>query len=283
MTNQSDDDVSDRQPFNPSPVQRLTRDLANAAIQLSDKEARFLVDAYYTMQDNRIRAGAQEKSLGDDPHGVLTWLKDQNLTLEKQIQRALDRYSEAHVVGEWLRGIKGIGPVIAAGLLAHIDINKAPTVGHIWRFAGLDPTVKWGKGQKRPWNTALKVICWKAGESFVKLHNHEDCYYGHIWRDRKDYEIARNERGDNAATAARILTEKKFRAETDAIKHLQAGHLPPAQIHARARRYAVKLMLSHLHHEMYLRILKQDPPFPYPIAHLGHTHFIAPPQPPVAG
>src|SRR5581483_161544 len=25
----------------------------------------------------------------------------------------------------------------------HIDIEKAPTAGHIWRFAGLDPTLRW--------------------------------------------------------------------------------------------------------------------------------------------
>ena len=266
--------------FDSTPIQRLSRDLATAAVTLSDKEARFLVDAYYTMQDNRIRAAAQEKSLDKDgdPHGVLSWLKDQNSTLEKQIQRALDRYSTAHPVGEWLRSNKGIGPVIAAGMLAHIDIHKAPTVGHIWRFAGLDPTSKWGKGEKRPWNTALKVLCWKAGESFVKLSNDPECYYGGIWRQRKDFEIARNDSGQNAELAARILVEKKFNKSTDAFKHLSAGHLPPAQIHARARRYAVKLLLSHLHHEMYIRILKQNPPFPYPIAHLGHVHFIAPPN-----
>jgi hypothetical protein len=44
-------------------------------------------------------------------------------------------------------------------LLARIDIVKAPTAGHIWRYAGLDPTVRWNKGEKRPWNAGLKVLC----------------------------------------------------------------------------------------------------------------------------
>ena len=39
------------------PITRLTRDLRAAARTLSEDEARFLVDAYYAMQRDRIRAG----------------------------------------------------------------------------------------------------------------------------------------------------------------------------------------------------------------------------------
>ncbi len=271
-----------------NPVQRLNRDLANASITLSDDEARFLVDSYYQMQDARIRADGQIRSIEKgakaaakepEPHLVLTWLSEQNRTLENQVKRALEKYVAGHVCGPWLESIHGIGPVISAGLLAHIDINKAPTVGHIWRFAGLDPTVKWEKKTKRPWNADLKVLCWKAGESFVKFHNDEKCFYGHIWKKQKAIYIERNENGDYMARAQQILSEKNFNKSTDAYGHYSEGRLPPAHIHAMARRYAVKLFLSHLHHEMYDKILGKQPPLPYPIAHLGHAHFIAPPQP----
>jgi Transposase IS116/IS110/IS902 family len=278
-----------------TPVQRLSRDLANAARTLSDAEARFLTDAYYSMQDARIRADGQVRSIvknpvetgevnpttGEvlravEPHDVLQWLSEQNSSIEGQIKRALEKYVGAHVVGEWLIGVHGIGPVISAGLLAHIDIHKAPTVGHIWRFAGLDPTVKWEKKTKRPWNAQLKVLCWKAGESFVKFHNSEECFYGHIWKKRKEVYIARNEAGDYAARAAQILTERKIGKDTDAHAAYSAGRLPPAHIHAMARRFAVKIFLSHLHGEMYRRILKEEPPFPYVLEHLGHAHMIQP-------
>lgn len=43
-----------------SVVNKLTRDLANASKTLSQKEARYLVDLYYQMQDNRIRSYGQE-------------------------------------------------------------------------------------------------------------------------------------------------------------------------------------------------------------------------------
>lgn len=259
-----------------SPITRLSRDLAAASVTLSDDEARFLVDAYYQMQDNRIRHDGQIRSMTEtgEPHAVLTWLADQSGDLESQIKRALDKYSAGHPDGEWLRSVVGIGPVIAAGLLAHIDITKAPTVGHIWRFAGLDPTTSWDKGQKRPWNASLKVLCWKAGESFVKQSGHEGCVYGHIYRRRKELEIERNEAGEFSSQAEAKLEKFRIGRTTDAYKAYSAGKLPPAHIHARARRYAVKLFLSHLHEQMYRTHFKEDPPLPYPIAILGHAHKI---------
>lgn len=260
--------------MNIEPIQRLTRDLTKASATLSDQEARYLVDAYYMMQDDRKRAHNQVRALGEsaEPHGVLAWLATQSETLEAQIKRALDAYTDGHPIGEWMKEIHGIGPVISAGLLAHIDITKAPTVGHIWRFAGLDPTLKWKKGEKRPFNAGLKVLCWKAGQSFMKFAANENCVYGHIYRERKAYEIARNVPGENVAAVAAGLA--KVGKATDAYKHYSAGVLPPAQIDARARRYAVKLFLSHLHGHWYEKHFGEPPPKPYPIAILGHAHMI---------
>lgn len=250
----------------------MSRDLRKAAATLSAAEARYLVDAYYQMQDQRIRANNQLRTMAAEPHETLAWYADQSEGLEQQVKGALDVYSNNHPVGEWLRAVKGIGPVIAAGLLAHIDINKAPTVGHIWRYAGLDPTSKWGKGQKRPWNAALKLVCWKAGESFVKVCNAEDAVYGKLYKERKEFETAQNESLTYREQAANVLATKKIGKDTDAYKSYSIGKLPPAHIHARAKRFAVKQLLSDLHAEMYRTILKQEPPLPYPIAILGHGH-----------
>jgi len=261
------------------PVERLARDLVRAAATLSDREARFLVDAYYSMQEERKRANNQLRAMEAEPHMVIDWLAAQHETLEGQIKRALDAYSDAHPVGPWLKSLHGIGPVIAAGLMAHIDITKAPTAGHIWRFAGLDPTMQWKKGQKRPWNASLRTLCWKIGQSFVKFSGAEECVYGAVtYRKRKEMEVERNERGENAETAQHILSEKNFGKTTEAYKALITGKLPPAQIDARARRYAVKLFLSHLQMVWWFISTKELPPLPYPIAHLAHAHMVPPPN-----
>lgn len=258
-------------------VTRLARkDIQAATADLTDDLARYLVDYYYISQDDRKRAHNQERALDEsgEPAAVIRWLGAQATTLEDQIKRVLDAYTTQHIMGSWMRDIHGVGPVIAAGLLAHIDITRAPTVGHIWRYAGLDPTVTWAKGQKRPWNAKLKTLCWKIGQSFMKFHNDERCYYGHLYRQRKDYEIARNDRGDNAALAAELAP--KVGKTTEAHKHLTEGRLPPGQIDARARRYAVKQFLADLHAEWHRRHFGTEPPLPYPIAILGHAHLRKP-------
>ena len=278
MDKPTDDKPTDEQAERRASIKRLSRDLLKAAVTMSAMEARFLVDAYYLMQEDRKRAHNQVRAMKEEPHEVIAWLAEQSEILEGQIKRALDAYSQSLPVGQWMQGIFGIGPVIAAGMLAHIDINRAPTAGHIWRFAGLDPTLKWEKGKKRPFNGELRTLCWKAGQSFMKFSNNDDCVYGHVYRSRKDYEVKRNESGGNKDRAAEILTEKKFDKSTEAYKALITGKLPPAQIDARARRYAVKLFLSHLQCVWWFVEHEKLPRDPYAIGIKGHAHFIPVPN-----
>ena len=261
-------------------VEILNKDLRTAAATLTDTEARFLVDAYYQMQDDRIRSNNQVRSIvkleTKEPHLILRWLAEQSDLLETSIKAALDKYSAAHPIGERMRTVKGVGPVIAAGLLAHIDIHEAETAGSIWRFAGLDPTSHWGKGKKRPFNAKLKTLTWKLGESFVKVSGKDDAFYGKLYVDRKQIEIEKNEAGDFADQAKEKLDKHKIGKTTDAYKAYSIGKLPKAHIHARAKRYAVKMFLSHLHEVWYAHEIG-TPPAPYVMAHAGHVHKIEPP------
>ena len=262
------------------PLARLTRDEANAAITLTPHEARFLVDTYYQMQENRIRAQGQLRSMArsDEPHDTLLWLETQNTLLEKQIARALDKYSASMALGQWARSIVGIGPIISAGLLAHIDLAKCETAGAIWKFAGLAPGVKWGKGEKRPWNARLKTLCWKIGESFVKSQGNAESQYGPVYVSRKALEIERNEQGAFAAQAEQVLAEKRIGKATPTYASYAAGKLPPAHIHARARRYAVKLFLAHYFEVGYFLLHNRKAPKPYALTHLEHVHYAEPPN-----
>lgn len=294
-------------------VLRLNKDLIEASKTLNTTQARYLVDTYYSIQEYRKAAANQVKDLKkqDEPCAVVDWLVGQTQTLENQIRRALDKWSGDRALGQWARSIVGIGPVISAGLLAHIDIKKAPTVGHIWRFAGLDPTLVWLPKTKRPWNADLKTLCYKIGESFVKTCNHEADFYGKIYAERKRAWWAANIRGEYSDPAGvslaklkptgdqegRIWNEGRMTPEAaaewtaippehklGAVRRL-AGEkgvgpsmLAPAHIHARARRYTVKLFLAHYHHVGHCLTFGCDPPKPYVIEHLGHAHHILPPN-----
>ena len=261
-------------------IARLTKDLKAAAIQLSEREVRFLVDRYYQIQEDRKRQGLQKltASEAEEPNALVDWLFQNQQRFENDIKRALDAYSASQPLGQWARSIVGIGPVIAAGLMAHIDIKKAPTVGHIWSFAGLVNGQRWEKGTKRPWNADLKVLCWKIGESFVKVKGNRNDVYGKVYQERKDLETQRNEAGEYARQAAEKLERFRIGKDTDAYGHYSSGHLPPAHIHARAKRYAVKLFLAHYHHVAFELAFGGPPPKPYVIAFGEHAHFIAPPN-----
>jgi hypothetical protein len=333
-------------------VARLTAELKADAARMARTEARYLVDAYYQTQEARKRAANQHRSGDgqDDPaFPLVDWLAAHMATLELRIKNLLGAYAAAHPVGLWSQSICGVGPVISAGLLAHIDIRKAPTVGHIWRFAGLDPTLQWygkeggsklvqevlgrktgpvewedlckigvatnrdpanllvlmkrptpaGKTQpmtvptlialmaRKPWNGDLKTLCWKIGECFVKVSGMDDGFYGHLYAQRKAEECARNDAGEYADQAAAILATKKFKTkpiEGDEDREYQTsgewyaqGKLPPAHIHARAKRWAVKLFLAHWHEVAYKAEYGTLPPKPY-ILERGHAHRIEVPN-----
>jgi hypothetical protein len=268
------------------PIAKLAKEVKSAGALLDREQARFLVDLYYRFQEHRIALNNQSRSLAaaEKPDDVVQHFAVQMGALERQMVGVLDRWTEASEVGRWSRGIVGIGPIIAAGFLAHIDIARARSVGNIWRFAGLDPTVTWEKGQRRPWNASLKLLCWKTGDSFVKVSGRPNAYYGQVYRERKELEVARNLAGYFAETAAETLAKKNIRDRATRETY-EAGRLPDGRIDLRARRYAVKRFLSHWHEVAHWEHFGYAPPNPWVIEHGGHVHKIPVPdwEPPVQG
>ena len=168
---------------------KLTKDVKTASILLTDEEARYLVDTYYQLQEYRKATDNQCRRLDTtpegEPHETLAFFASNFRTLENNIKSCLQAYVQSKEIGRWMMSITGIGPVISAGLMANIDIRKVQTAGQIHAFAGLDPTREWKKGEKRPYNARLKTLCWKIGQSFIKVSNKDDDIYGHVFRSRK--------------------------------------------------------------------------------------------------
>jgi hypothetical protein len=244
--------------------------------KLTAPEIRFAVANYYDAQDARKRSDMQLRHLGDKPlNSLLTFAANANAEIENTVKRTLRAVAEAHPVGRWMMAQVGIGEIIAAGLLAHIDINQAPTVGHIWAFAGLLPkdVRPWNKGEKRPYNAALKQICYHLGECVKRTHNHPDSVYGAIYRERKAYLVAKNERGGFAERAKTFVTRS-----ADVKKTLAEGKLPAGNLDRQACNYAAKIFLSHFHALLYWHTFGKAPPKPFAITQLGHAHEIKVPD-----
>ena len=304
------------------PIIKLNRDMIKALRRdypggVTTNEARFLVDTYYTVQKSRIANILRSKGLDRDakkegnepePHEALDRFAQDFQIHEENVAKLLGWYVQTHPMAWFFDATKGVGPVTSAGLLAHIDITRCPTVGHIYSFAGLDPSKKWNKGEKRPWNTQLKTICWKIGDSFVKLSKRPDAYYGQYYAKAKAEYWRRNLAGEYIEQATAAMATKKYGKSTEQY-HWYSGHckpdvireqleegdpvsfakamagedevgvpmLSPGHIDARARRATVKLFLSHLH-ECWRRELDLPLVAPFAIAIKGHAHYLPPPQ-----
>ena len=299
----------------PENVKQVVLDMQDAAKNLPTTEVRFLVDLYYQIQDFRIQAQGQIRSMLEtmEPTRLISWVFFTSLRVEEVIRQTLEIYTdnEPTGMGKWAKENYGIAGVLSAGLLSQINlepwkcvhsieigpngkfkkactrlkphgeechVKPIETVGSIWRFGGLDPTVRWEKGQKRPWNASFKTTCWKIGQSFMKFSGRPQCYYGKLYLQRKALEVERNAAGLYAEQAKQALERKKIRPTTDAYKCYVKGMLPPAHLDARARRWTVKIFLYDWFAEAYWRRYNRQPPMPYVISQLGHAHLMRNPH-----
>jgi len=282
-----------------------------AASRFTREEVAALVGLYISIQKTRVgasnRVSAHDRrvdTLADS--GMARRLKGDLEFLEAQTRRGLLAYARSQPLGRWCLANCGVGPVSAAALLAHIDLTACAcaqyrgiprkdrpahpcpgivTAGAVWRFAGMDPDVKWERGQVRPWNARLKVICWNLGKCFVRNHKRPECFYGHLYAARKRQEEERNAAGLFAEQARARLSDARqggWRITEEMRACWEAGKLQPAGLELRAIRYVMKIFLSHYHH-VGRTLLTGSAPEAWVIAHGGHANFIPPPHWPLEG
>jgi hypothetical protein len=256
------------------PLPRLSiRDVRAYAEGVSARQMRYLIDLYYQVQRIRITADNQVRSEPGENRSALAWLAEQAHATEATLRRVMAAWAEREPEGRWLLSVRGIGPVLAAGVLATFPPDEVPpTVGKWWRFAGVDPSLRWEPGQPRPFCRRAKVVLWKVADAFVKAGG----FYRALYDERKAYEIGRNERGELADQAQETLATRRI-SDPETLAWYRAGKLPPGRIDLRARRWVAKLFLSHYHEVIWRMRLGSPPPLPFAIARLGHADYIAPP------
>ena len=214
---------------------------------LHSKDVAEAVELYYDAQKLRIMHANKERSEG--PGELVSWFAFWLELGEKVLASKLQKWvkgDQAPAEAKWAIQQIGIGPIIAAGLAAHIDVTKAGSISALWKFAGLAPGFDHKtKGTKLPYNSRLKTLCWKLGESFVKFSGKDGAVYGKLYTQFKSDEISRNENGLYKSAAQAQLASKKFKTDNATKLRLLEGKLSDGHLHARAKRRAVKIFLSH--------------------------------------
>lgn len=166
---------------------------------------------------------------------------------EKVIVKYIEELlNEFDIYTEFLKKVKGIGPVISGKLIFFIkDIERFPTVAKLWRYAGLGvdddgKAERMRKGQKPRFNPRFKGLMYNVGVVLVRSKSK----YKRIYDKAKEY----------------------YQANRDWTK---------SHIHLAAMRKMEKLFLSHVW--MVWRELEGLPVRdPYPVEYLGHSTILYP-------
>lgn len=128
-----------------------------------------------------------------------------------------------------------------------------------------------------PYNATLKKQLWKVGESFVKVSNKPDSLYGRLYKEKLAKEIALNSELAFKDQAKEILATKNWSDKSsDTYQSYLAGKLPLSHLIARAKRWTVKIFVSHLFEEMYRDKYHAVPPKFYTLEFKNHVHYIEP-------
>jgi hypothetical protein len=183
----------------------------------------------------------------------LIWLYNNLLNTEKELYKRLDARSRNHPLREnFLNKEKGIGPVLASGIIAWLSepILKADYCSDIWAYCGLAPGQERKEGKPCGYNPRLKSFCWKIGESFIKFK----CFGRKLYEDFKK----------------QAKEKHPQEIEVDGKKKWTKGH-----IHNWARRKVVKLFIASVW-EVWREMNNLPVTEPYPIEYMGHKHKILP-------
>jgi hypothetical protein len=158
------------------------RDALKKSGGASSEYMTILSRTFYAIQKQRIEAGnriamnIRDAKLTEEEAELLNAhlsgeLKDIEKSIEKDIASALKGMP---IYRQWFQQVKGIGPVIAGGMIGEIsDISRFGHMSNLWSWSGFGihngKADRLTKGQKANWNPNMKVLGWKAGQSFIKV------------------------------------------------------------------------------------------------------------------
>lgn len=191
----------------------------------------FLIDRYYQTQEHRLALAGQIRALkeANESYDTVEHFYEQFYTIEKELAKYIAKEVKKYPIwNNYLKGVKGIGPITGLALLVTLDASRADHASSFWKYAGLacddnGDADKRKKGEKISWNPFLKKTCWLISNGFIKCKGK----YRGIYETSKEY--------------YQVKFPKEVPVKGTKIIKYTKGH-----IHAMALRRAVKLFLAEL-------------------------------------
>lgn len=214
-------------------------------------------------QENRLRMYGK---LGMDVSDV-EWYPKKLKELEEEFYKGIEFFVRQEPLwGIFLSKVKGIGPIMAGGLIAWFDDPaKASSPSSMWKYAGLavidgQPDRR-RQGETLTHSPKLKVHMWKIGKQLLFAKGSYYRYY----LDQKEF----------AATKHPTLTDVSEYNQKQKTAYYKAHpeEWPDGKIHMYAYRKMIKLFLANMW-EAWRESYGLETPKPYAEAILGHKDII---------
>lgn len=126
----------------------------------------------------KLNKAFEEKKITSESHAYAAEFLNLKKSLEK-LESDYEKMIVAHIKNEpiyteYLKHIKGIGPVLAANLIAYLGYcENFDTPSKIWRYSGLavidGKAERKARGEKIHFNPRVKTLAWKVGDCFIKV------------------------------------------------------------------------------------------------------------------
>mgnify|MGYP001626401146 FL=1 len=261
-----EDNMENQQEATKEQMERIRKTLESK----KHKELWARVQTFYDHQKIRIAQNNRiyiYGKLGLDMSG-LQWYPDEMKRLEERFQKEmLDLIKNEPVWKVFLKNVKGIGPVMAGGLIAWFDDPaKASSPSKMWKYAGLGVTD--GHADRKVkgsndlgFNPKLKTHMWKIGKQLMFARGKYYEYY----LQQKEYAMNKHKPKVDVSTMSKEEKLKYFKEHPD--------EWMDGKIHAYAFRKMVKLFLANFW-EAWRKSEGLDTPPPYAEAILGHVDII---------
>lgn len=130
-------------------------------------EMKATVDLFYQLQhdrialENQIRAIKQhadtEKEDGSSSIVLDLCLKNMKIN-EANTAKIIETLVQNHPVGQWLLQIKGIGPVLAGGLIGYFDVTNKEYASQFMSYAGLNDNNRPWLGKKKSEEIVNEIV-----------------------------------------------------------------------------------------------------------------------------
>jgi len=197
-------------------------------------------------------------------------LEERLRNLEDYMNKIIAEKLEVHPAQNWFSRIKGVGTESISKVIGLIDIEKAPHISSLWKFAGMSvengKAPKPQKGKKLSYNKTLRTMVWRLGTCLIRGKGK---FYQYYIKEKEKY----RKRFLNANY--KIVPASELPKDNRGRKYEPEGVISEGHLDNMARRKMMKVFLASLwlvwRQEAGLPISK-----PYAVEQLGHNHFLDP-------